>query len=64
MEIYNWLGTAPVPAGGCRYWRSTGIILGGKRLGTGIRLKCYSAGSCLSVLGTAPVPKICIGAVL
>ena len=50
VEIYNWLGTAPVPPGGCRYWHCTGIIPGGKRLGTGIRPKCHSAGSCLSVL--------------
>ena len=50
VEIYNWLGTAPVPPGGYRYWRYTGIIPGGERLGTGIRPKCHSAGSCLSVL--------------
>ena len=49
VEVYNWLGTAPVPPGGCRYWYCTGIIPGGKRLGTGIRPKCHSAGSCLSV---------------
>ena len=50
VEIYNWLVTVPVPPGGCRYWRCTGIIPGGKRVGPGIRPTCHSAGSCLSVL--------------
>ena len=50
VEIYNWLATKPVSPGGSRYWRCTGIIPGGKRLGTGIRPKRHSAGSCLPVL--------------
>ena len=50
VEIYNWLGTAPVPPRDFWYWRGAGVIPDSKRLGTGIIPKGNSAGSCLSVL--------------
>ena len=69
VEIYNWRGTTPVPPGGCRYWRCTGIIpsengwvLVFVRNITRLGVVCRYWRATKNV--TALVPKIYTGAVL